>query len=160
MSNSFVAGQRLAASRIPCQRIWTVTSTTATAAVTAETVVITAPSSTYLAGAAYSIKFHGLMRGGTAGALATTALRDTNVAGTLRMIGRGIAMPAVSTNYGWYWEHTVANTTASDITSRILCITLTGTGGTAQINAGAGGPYWLAAEYIGLQTDFPEAVAL
>ncbi|HUM06363.1 MAG TPA: hypothetical protein VLT90_12940 [Terriglobales bacterium] len=164
MSNSFVAGQRLAASRIPGQRLWTVSSTSATAAIGAtETVVITSPSSTYVAGGAYTLKFHGMLRPSAAtAASAGIQIRDTNASGTVRMLIRQFATPAVVANYDAYFEWTVANTTGSDITGRVLVLTLTGTAApTYQINAGSpNAPYYLACEYSGLQTDFSEAVAL
>lgn len=141
------------------QRTFVVSSTTTTAAITTETVVITGTSSTFRAGRAYKLSFKGLPRTTVAGAIVNFQVRDTNVAGTIRGIIGGYPLTATATNYGCYWEHVVANTGALDITTRVLCVTLSATS-SSTINAASTAPIVFACEEVGAATDYTEAVAL
>lgn len=163
MSNTYFAGQKLRAVDMVPQKLWTVSSTTATSNIgTTETAVGTAPSSTYRAGRAYLISFRGIYRCNTAPANITPRIRDTNTSGTVRMTGITTNLVTNSLNYVTHWEHYVANTTASDITSRVLVLTLTSSSGvnTVLINAAAEFPWYINCMEIGDADDFPEAVAL
>lgn len=167
MSNSFLAGQRLVASRMPYQKLWTVQSTTATSSIgTSETVIASAPSSTYVAGAAYRLEFKGIVRSTTGVASLTTfRVRDTNVAGTLRqdLTGTLFTTTAATVNNGPYYNiHYVANTGGSDITSRVLALSIASSSAANLIlfNAGSTIPWFWTCHYVGLATDYPEAIAL
>ena len=164
MSATNVAGQKLRASDTYGDVLWTVTSTSATAAVgLTETAVITSPSSTYRANRAYRLSFGGLRRCNTAAARMAIAVRDTDASGTTRMGAGFHEIPANSVNFQTNWEAFVANTSAStDINSRVLAMTIVSNSGanTVLLNAGANNPYFLMCELVGLATDFPQAVAL
>jgi hypothetical protein len=143
--------------------IWTITSTSATAAVgTSLTVIASGTSSTYKAHTAYVLKFRGIIRCNTAPAVISFEVRDTNAAGTARLSNWPFKIDVQINNRGCYWEHVVANTTGSDITSRVLalCINSDSAANTVVINAASSMPWFFKCVPIGLDTDFPEAVAL
>lgn len=161
MSNTFTAGQKMRAIDMVPQKIWTVSSTSATSNIgTSETVVGTAPSSTYRAGRAYMLQFHGLIRQNTSGN-ANMGLRDTNAAGTSRRLQYVYVSPP-TTGQGLIadWAHILANTGGSDITSRVLVLTLQASSNTSFINAASTMPWFLSCYEMGDSDDFPEAVAL
>jgi hypothetical protein len=144
------------------KKIWTVTSTSATGNISGETVFATGTSSTYTANSAYRIKVRALVRANGSTGQATFQIRDTNVAGTLR--GGPLRVPALQTSGSGdlsYIEHIVANTSGTDITSRVLCLTLQTLGPTSVLlNAAPEAPWYVSCEYIGASADYPEAVAL
>jgi hypothetical protein len=139
--------------------LWTVQSTTATANIVAETVVATAPSSTYRAHTAYRVDFRFLGRSNTGVSTLNVNMHDTNVAGTARM---SFSMPVVNTgNTGLFMQHYLANTTGSDITGRVLVTALqSGTANSVFWNAGSTFPWYVSCITVGIDTDFPQAVAL
>lgn len=140
--------------------LWTKTATAATTGVTTEAVALSAPSSTYLAHTAYRLSACFLIRSTSGTGSTSFAVRDTNAAGTLRYSTGIFPIAVVSTNYHCTWFCDVANTSGSNITARVLALTQTGTTCTALINAGAGSPYVWQCIPLGLDTDFPNAVAL
>lgn len=142
--------------------MWAVASTSGSTAATVETVAATSPSTTYLAGRAYRLVFRGLainVSGGTTTKM-TIGVRDTNVAGTQRMIEYGV-LTQTGANVGFTGEHMVANTGGTNITGRVLVLAHIANGtGTVQINAGAAIPRYFACYDAGLAADHPEAVSL
>ncbi len=143
--------------------LWTLSSTTAsgTSSGTSETAVtgLTAPSSTYRAHTAYEIKFRTIIKAATTSGTVTIRIRDTNAAGTLRFDGLTAALTTANSNL--IYEAHVANTGGTDITSRILAVTLQhSAAGGALFNAAALQPYLVRCTVLGLDTDYPEAVAL
>lgn len=160
--NTYVAGQKLRASKIAYQKVWEVFDTVATSSFgTTETVVATAPSTTYAANSAYMIRFNGLLRIATAAGDIGLAIHDTNASGTSRRTIGYVSCASTTRNYDCDWEHLVANTsTTTDITSRVLVLTAAASANTGIINAAAARPYIFTCYYVGVATDFPEAVAL
>lgn len=140
--------------------LWTMSGTAATAGVTVEAVILTAPSSTYVAHTVYKVRFRGLIRSSLGTGTVTHNMRDTNVAGTLRFGTGQFVVPVVATNYEWSWWCYLANTTGTDITGRVVCLTMVGTGMTAIVNAGATAPYIWECQDTDLDTDHPGAIAL
>lgn len=140
--------------------LWTVWSASATAATnTTELVIGTAPSSTFRAHTAYRVDFRFLGRSNTAATTMNISLRDTNVAGTLRM---NFSMPVSNTgNTGLFMQHYVANTTGADLTGRVIVITIqSGSANTVFFNSLAIYPWYIACIAVGVDTDFPQSVAL
>jgi hypothetical protein len=170
MAIPFAAGARLPASDLEFLRsqinnnripLINQVGTGGTATVgTAETVVITFPAATFPAHTAFRITFQGLLRAATAANVASIAFRDTNISGTQRGSRGGFNLPTTTTNYDFNFDHYVANTGASDIVGRILCVTLATTAGQAAINAAATIPYSFVVTAVGTDTDWPQAVAL
>jgi hypothetical protein len=166
---TFFAGNRLPASdlndllsKINNPRIPLINQvgTAGTASVgTAETVVVTFPSVTFVAHTAFKIEYQGLMRAGTAANVASIQFRDTNIAGTVRGGPGGFNLPTTTFNYFTNFTHYIANTTVADIT-RVLCVTISTTAGTAAFNASATIPYSFVVTAIGADTDWSQAVAL
>jgi 3D (Asp-Asp-Asp) domain-containing protein len=138
-------------------RAFTATSGTAT---TAGLVVTTVPAATYPAHTAFRLEFRGLVRGpaGSTATSATLSIRDTDASGTMR--GDPFVFPILVANRTQGFIHYIANNTGADITGRVLCLTLTPDTSTAQINAGANEPWFLNCHVAGVDTDYPEAVAL
>lgn len=161
MSASFVAGRRLTAATMPWQRMWSVSSTTASANITTIAAILTSPSTTYLANSAYMLQYTLLPRSAaSAPTAASIEIRDTNTAGTQRMGNRLYQIPGNTANYGYTEFWPVANKTASDITGRVLALCGTASSGTILINASSVLPYFFTCYYVGVSTDYPEAVAL
>ncbi len=165
MSATFVAGQKLRAADMVPQKLWTVTSTSGTTPqLNTETVILSAPSSTYRSGRAYLLSFRGVRRCNSVANRCVFRVRDTNASGTVRMDTGFYEIPATGTNFMTHFEHVVANTGGADIVGRTLVLTFAGNSGTAGqtvlINAGAAIPYYWSAMEIGAAADFPEAVAL
>lgn len=167
---TFSAGQRVVAadlndmlSKVNNLRIPLInqigTSTTASVG-TAETVVVTFPGATFTAHTAYRITFEGLLRATTAANVALMSFRDTNISGTARGTPGSFNLPTTTSNYAWHFDHYVANTGAADITSRVLCVTIATSAGTTAINASATNPYSFVVVACGLDTDWPQSVAL
>jgi hypothetical protein len=143
--------------------LWSLSSTTSsgTSSGTTETAVtgLTAPSSTYKAHSAYEIKFRTIIKAATTSGTVTIRIRDTNAAGTLRFDGLVVAVTTANSNL--YYEAHVANTGGTDITSRILAVTLQhSAAGGALFNAATLQPYLVRCTLLGTDTDYPEAVAL
>lgn len=141
--------------------IWTVWSATATAGATAETVFATAPSSTYKAHTAYRIEIsgYGHRSVGAGSVLQTFQVRDTNVSGTSRMGGLTYTVTdTIQTPIQAF--HYIANTTGSDILGRVLCATQSPSAGTVHFNASTIKPWYVTCIEVGVDTDFPQAVAL
>jgi hypothetical protein len=161
MSNSFVAGQRLTAQRMPWQRVWSVSSTTATAAITSITAILTSPAQTYLANSAYMIQYTLLTRTTASAPMAASIeIRDTNTAGTQRMGTRLYQVAGNTANYAADGLWPIANTTSNDITGRVLALCGTASTGSFLVNASSVLPYFMTCYYVGLSSDYPEAVAL
>lgn len=145
--------------------LWTVSSTTATAGTTVtEVVFATAPSSTYRRHTAYRIEISGYGRRTDAAPATNQSLqvRDTNAAGTIRMgpLTYIVNPGAVISNLPIQLFHYVANTTGSDILGRVLVATQFNSGGTTVLNASATKPWYVTCIAVGLDTDFPQSVAL
>lgn len=146
--------------------LWTLTATTAsgTSSGTTETAVagLTAPSSTYKAHTAYLVKMRGLLLAGTTTGNATIRIRDTNAAGTVRFDAFTCPTAVTSSvNVNFEYETLIANTTGTDITSRVLAITLThSAAGGVKVNASSNIPYYFRCIAVGADADYPEAVAL
>lgn len=163
MSNTIVAGAKIRAANVPWQRMWSVSSTTATGAsaiTTSETVVLTAPSTTYKAGGAYMLEARALGKINTAAGGFGFSVRDTNAAGTVRKTISYIWAGNTANNFETHWFHPVINSGGSDITARVLVLTSAVTANTGQVNAGTAIPYYFTCYYVGLASDYPEAVAL
>lgn len=165
MSSTFVAGAKLRAIDMVPQKIWTVSDTGDSTALTTTEAVIsgfgTAPASTYRAGRAYKIiiRFRAQALGGAQDAF--IQIRDTNASGTVRMSTVHLPrLPALSLSQGFYYEHMVANTTGSDITSRVLVLTGDTSTNTWFCDGGASHPSYWACYEMGASADFPEAFAL
>lgn len=160
MSATFVAGQPLRASLMAPQRVWSVTSTSPSAGITTEAITDTSPSTTYIAGGAWRLTYKGRLTAGTASSQFGQAIRDTNLAGFIRMSACFTWLGSTSANATWaHWEVILTNTTASDVTGRVLV--LTGVSSATAITIGASSVfsrYWVC-DYIGLATDFPEGVS-
>lgn len=163
MSATWSAGQKVRASQMAPQRLWTVMDTVSAAAVgTTETLLGTAPSSTYRNGGAWRLTFRGLTRSAVGATEIGFAIRDTSTVGTSRKQVGFWRIPAASVNYENHWEHIVANASGSDITGRVLVLTYQSSSGvnTAFVGASATIPWYWSADYIGDSDDFPEAVLL
>lgn len=139
---------------------WHVAITTGSTSATAETIALTSPSHTYVAGGAYVLRVSGLINGAAGSTKASLSIRDTNTAGTQRMIEYGVPCSATLGNIGFSLLHWVANTGGANITGRVLVLTHTGVGGNVQVNAATTIPAVFECFYVGLSTDFPSAVAL
>lgn len=87
-------------------------------------------------------------------------VRDTNAAGTQRMGTRLYQLPGNGSNYAYNEWWPVANTGGADITSRVLTLCYSSSAGTSFLNASSVLPYWFTCYYVGLATDYTEAVAL
>lgn len=145
--------------------LWTVWSATATAGIsTTETVFATAPANTYRAHTAYRIEISGYGRRTDAAGATNEFLqvRDTNAAGSIRMgsLQYQVNVGGVISNLPIQVFHYVANSTGSDITGRVLVATLSSSGGTVVLNASSTKPWYVTCIAVGLDTDFPQAVAL
>lgn len=141
--------------------LWTMTGTTSpTTGSAAEKVHLSAPSSTYKAHTAYRLRFGGLLRSSSGTGTSDFRVRDTNVAGTLRWQSGVFTVGVINTNYQVNHVMYVANTTGSDITSRVLCLTMSSGACTVLINSGASQPYFWECIEAGVDTDFPNALAL
>lgn len=164
MSNTFTAGQKLRAVDMIPQKLWTVTATTNSSSVagtpSSETVMYSSPSATYRAGRAYRMSLRFRANVNTGASDHTYAIRDTNASGTFRMGAQSYRVAVSTLNTGIYIEHIVANTTTSDITGRVLALTLIGSTNTNLINASASCPFYWGCYDYGDADDFPEAVAL
>ncbi len=166
MSATFVAGQKLRAVDMVPQKLWTTSSTSDSSSITTTEAVIssmgTAPSSTYRAGRAYLISIRIRIQAAAGAQDAILTIRDTNASGTIRMAPVFFRIPAftASTPFAIHYEHVVANTGGSDITSRVLVLTGDTTTNTWVADGEAAHPcYWSCLE-MGVSTDYPEAVAL
>lgn len=137
--------------------LWQVGATTATATVSAETVVLTAPSSTYRAHRAYLLRLRGYARSSTATGIMVLQVRDTNAAGTIRATVN-VYIPLAGTNVSYDITVEVANTTGADITGRVLVLTIAGTN--VLINGGAMFPSLFGCRPNGVDTSHPQAVPL
>jgi hypothetical protein len=139
---------------------WSKWSASATSAIgTTETVVTSAPAFTYKAHSAYELKIRGLAHANTGAAVMNINLRDTNVSGTQRglLVFKidGIANRSVD------FTHWVANTGGSDISARVLALTLQSDSSNAVLfNASTTMPWVFKCKYVGVDTDYPYAVAL
>lgn len=144
--------------RVP---IWTVWSTSATSGITTETVFATAPSATYKAHTAYRIEISGLGRRtvGTGQTQQVFSVRDTNVSGTVRM-GQAPFFVVDTANTQLQLFHYIANTGASDILGRVLAATVAAGAGTVIINSSSTKPWYVTCIEVGVDTDFPQAIAL
>jgi hypothetical protein len=168
MAIPFAAGGRLPASDLELLRSYinnpriplvNQIGTSGTAAVgTAETVVVTFPAATFTAHTAYKIAFQGMIRA-TLGNITNILFRDTNVGGTSRGGPGGFNLPT-ATNLSYNFDHYIANTGSSDITGRVLCVTISTSTSTTAINASVASPYSFAVMAVGTDTDWPQAVAL
>ncbi len=166
MSDTFVAGNRLRASDMVPQKIWTVSSTSDSSSINTTEAVIstigTAPSTTYRAGRAYKLTARMRLQA-SAGALdAIFQVRDTNASGTIRMGPQLTRLPsfAASQYFHVLIETYVANTTTADITGRVLVLCGDASANSFVVDAEATFPcYWNCFEY-GDADDFPEAIAL
>jgi hypothetical protein len=141
---------------------WTVTSTSASiGATTTEAVFATAPSATYKAHTAYKIEIsgYGHRSVGTGGVTETFQIRDTNTSGTVRMGGLTYGVNDTAQTPIQLF-HYVANTSGSDILGRVLVATITASAGTVHVNASAQKPWYVTCIEAGVDTDFPQAVAL
>lgn len=128
--------------------------------VEATNTALTAPSSTFKAHTAYEIRFRFLFQAGTTSGNATVSMRDTNAAGTIRMSNLTI-VGLTTTNFLVNHTHWVANTGGTDITSRILCATITHSAvGGARFNAASTLPWVIQCIAVGDDSDFTQAVAL
>lgn len=146
--------------------LWVLTSTSATAAIGASgveqtTAALQAPASTYLAHTAYRIKIRGLLTPGTTSGSVSLKIKDTDAAGATRMDN----LPAIALTSGsntlFQFEHALANTTGSNIGSRVLCVTMSHTAvGGARFNAAASFPWYIECKELGADADYPNAVAL
>jgi hypothetical protein len=142
--------------------VWTQWGATASpGGTTAETVIATAPSTTYRAHTAYRIEISGFGRRtvGTGSIGMSLAVRDTNAAGTVRM-GALTYTASDTANTPIQLFHYIANATGSDILGRVLVVTIVTTAGTAVLNASAQKPWYATCIAVGLDTDFPQGVAL
>lgn len=159
MVNTFTAGQRLRAEDMVERKIWTVSSTSSSAAITtAETIVLTSPSTTYRAGRAYRLRIRTRIAVTASAAAAIVAIRDTNISGFIRMSDVYKQCPSITVGWGFYHEHVIANATASDVTGKVMVMTLRSSANTVTFNASSVHPtYWTCSE-IGSSDDYPEAV--
>lgn len=141
--------------------LWTATGTASpTTGSAAEKVHLSAPSSTYSAHTAYRIRFDGLVRSTAGTGTFNFGIRDTNVAGTSRWLSGVYPIGAATTNYENSHFIEVANTGGTDITARVLCLTLASGACTMIINAAAASPYIWECIKIGDDSDFPGAIVL
>lgn len=145
------------------KKLWTVPALSASINVTngVPAVISSAPSSVYRAGEAYRIKFHGLVTGTATGSI-TFQITDTNISGTTRMNTANFDVTNTAAGRIVEWEHYLVNATASDIT-RVLALSIAPTSSgvnTMKINAGATQPWFWSCCDVGINIDFPEAVAL
>lgn len=160
MSATFVAGQGMRAIDMVPQKIWTASATSANTASTAEVVALTGTSSTYRAGRAYLLSIRLPARAVGAATNMILRVRDTNASGTVRMDPVRWNLADNTSVWGLHYEHYVANTSGSDITSRVLVLTHTGSANTVRYDASAAHPAYFSCTEMGSSTDFPEAVAL
>lgn len=138
-----------------------VRSIAASAAVGAETVVLTSGAITWEDGRAYRVS----MRGFTLCSIANAAmyqLRKTNVAGMqLGLIWRGFPQPGAGNDVTAYGETIVGRGAgAGDLAATAVALTLLATAGTATMNAGANFPRWLRIEDVGEVGDYPSAILI
>jgi hypothetical protein len=139
--------------------LWVVSSTSSTTGIgTTETVVATAASSTYRALTAYRITIRALIRGSVAN-LMTVNVRDTDAAGTVRG-GLGSFTCSGSSNTPMHTEHMVANTGSTDISARVLVVTLLASTGTVNFAASSTIPWYVDCVEAGPSADYTDAVAL
>jgi hypothetical protein len=139
--------------------LWVVSSTANSAAITTtETVVATAAASTYRALTAYRITIRALIRGSVANSM-TINVRDTDTSGTVRG-GLGSFVCSGTVNTPMHMEHMVANTGSTDITSRVLVVTLIASTGTVNFAGGATIPWYVDCVEAGPSADYTDAVAL
>jgi hypothetical protein len=128
--------------------------------VEATNAALTAPSSTYKAHTAYHITFRALLQAGTTTGNCSLAIRDTNASGTQRMTNYTI-IGLTTNNFPFVWDHWVANTSGTDITSRVLCVTFAhSAAGGAHFNAAATLPWVVQCKVAGVDSDYTQAVAL
>lgn len=158
MSNTYVAGARLRASYMAPQRVWTVTTTSNSAGITVEAITDTSPSTVYRNGGAWRLTYRSRVTAATANQLFGQAIRDTNIAGFIRMSTAFTPVITTSANATWvHWEHIIANSSGSDVT-RVLVATGISTSGAMTLTASSVFPRYWTCDYIGLADDFPEAV--
>lgn len=145
--------------------LWTVSSASAsTGTTTTEVAFATAPATTYRAHTAYRIEISGYGRRTDAAPATNLGLqvRDTNAAGTVRMgsLVYKVNPDGVIANTPIQLFHYLANTSGSDITGRVLVATIVSTGGNVVLNASSQKPWYVTCIAVGLDTDFPQGVAL
>lgn len=139
--------------------LWVVSSTSNSSSIgTTETVVATGASSTYRALTAYRITIRALIRGSVANTM-TINVRDTDTSGTVRG-GLGSFTCSGTVNTPMHTEHMVANTGSSDITARVLVVTLIASTGTVNFAGGSTIPWYVDCVEAGPSADYTDAVAL
>lgn len=118
------------------------TAQVSSAAIAAETVVLTAGTATYRAGRIYEAEVVGLMSGSAAGASGEFRLRKGNTtAGLILSATGGIDCAVVGRNYNGYGK-TYFQVIGTDVTTQ-MCYTLQGTGGNVTHFASATSPRYI-----------------
>lgn len=144
------------------QLIDLVSSVSSTAAIGAETVVLTGNSITWAAGRAYEVMFSQETAGSVANNAAFFTVRRASVAGAIKF-GAAFQMNAtIGTSQNCYTRFIIRNATASDVTALIV-LTLQSVGG-GTVTGSGGGTYslvrYLEVRDAGVSTDYANAVQI
>lgn len=134
-------------------------STTSSAAVTAETVVVTLPSATYRANSAYRLTLSGGVTMSSTTAQASWAVRKTNVSGTTVLQWPRTPVLGSTLAADLFLSPRYLIVGGADVTTA-LCLTAAATSGTVTHAAAALFPRGLDVHYVGTASKWPNAVVL
>jgi hypothetical protein len=132
--------------------------TATSAAVTAETVVITLPSATYAANRAYKATLEAGITTTGAAVYGDIRLKKTNTAG--QTLGEYFRFPAPTTTTVYPAHGTRIFTTGASAVTAALVITLQVPAGTVAMFASAGSPSLITIDDCGLDSDYPSMPVL
>lgn len=136
-----------------------VSSLVNSAAIGAEAITLTLPSTTYYAGRAYRVEYRGLTYGSVANNV-LYQMRKTNLAGAIFMQARfGCQAGAGNAVIHRDTFHMGRAAGGSNFTDALV-LTMTASAGTATQAGGANFPRWITVYDAGAIADFPDAVLL
>ncbi|MFB7359662.1 hypothetical protein [Streptomyces gardneri] len=131
---------------------------------TTEIATITTPSTTFKAGRAYRVTYHGLLLSSVANDIVRARVWRGSIGGSGVSLVDSInthQIPIANQQVLMDMQAIVTNSTASDITATLIATILRASGtGNVQVIANSSNPAWLDVRDIGLATDYPSARAL
>lgn len=137
-----------------------VSATTSSSAVTAETVLQTLPSKTYLANQAYRLAVRGGYQLSATTAFASFSIRKTNASGTVLFSNLRTSIVGHTNAVGWDFSDVVFQIGSSDVTAVLV---LTGTANSTNTVTHVGTatlPRGIFIYWAGAATDYPNAPTL
>jgi hypothetical protein len=130
---------------------------TATGAVSPETVALTQTGTVLKSGRAYRIQVRGLCQNNTNNTGVRVRVRKTNTSGAVWLDSFTVTTPVGAANYQYSNSQVVTNVSGSTITSTVVMTYAAVGGGTCILNTGGGCYTTLEITDIGAASDFPTA---